>query len=444
MLGNTLGEGHGTGVLRAYYIVSFHRGLTVGVAGASSLYIAQRSGTPQNLLVAARGIGLVFSPVLLSNVIHKMVWSGNSQYGWGVAIIFKMIAELLIGRAESSLVLYAAFFTIGVTMAMLDTSATALVTKVHEKNCGLSMLLYCAVYAMGAMVAPFMTIANPYRAWDVLAAIDFATAMYLAAKRFAGKPRNWKSKIRKTGLNETNGGGSEPGSGNISRCTTEEPENGASQRKPSKLVAAVEKRPPARVLRAGFAFIFVAQAAETAMSCWAFTFAATTLNLPPKVCALFPTSFYLADTATRFAVVPLSSRLLPSAIAQVGTLISFAGGILFYCMSRSHADILASGELDPDQVNATVRWFLASFAMMGSGLCPCYAMMLGSLRQHGDLSARESSYYMTSYAAGITMGMWLPGVISLPYMELGGAVSIFLIMTSHVRDFPWRGSASLS
>eukprot|EP00448_Togula_jolla_P004656 CAMPEP_0170596120 /NCGR_PEP_ID=MMETSP0224-20130122/14934_1 /TAXON_ID=285029 /ORGANISM="Togula jolla, Strain CCCM 725" /LENGTH=419 /DNA_ID=CAMNT_0010920363 /DNA_START=52 /DNA_END=1311 /DNA_ORIENTATION=+ len=405
--------GYGTGVLKAYYAVSFSRGLTVGVAGASSLFISQQSGAPQNFLVAARGLGMILSPALFARCIGRMVWCGESQSGFAGALMMKVLAELVVARSNSVINLYLAFFVIGIAMAVLDTSAQVLVTRVHEENCGKAMMIYCAVYGIGCMLAPSLTIINPRMAWVAVAFTDFLVALLVARRRFfVGKPRNWKAKVRKVTP--------------VSPSTSPPP----AQPKSSAQDAGMESRLPARIVRAGVLFIFVAEATETAMSCWAFTYAVTALRLSEKVAALFPTAFYFSFTLTRLAVLPASTRVPPSSIVQVGTLAMLTGSSIFFGLSMLTGADSAPGPL-------AVKLLLGSLVLIGAGSCPLYPMMLASIRQHGDLSPEEQGWFMTSYSGGITMGMWLPGVVDLPGMELVGGVISFLIMTTHVRDFPW-------
>lgn len=417
--------GYGTGVLRAYYAVSLMRGLTVGVAGASSLYIAQKSGAPQNVLVAARGVGLIIGPAILSRLIGKMVWSGESQSGFAIASAAKVAAELAIPRAQNEFVLYAAFLVIGLAMAVLDTSAQILITRVHKEQCGLIMLIYCAVYGVGCMVAPFIAIRDPFRVWDLLALIDLVVASSVGCRRLViGKPRNWKAKVR---------GNTAASIGQATETPTSptSPVGPTSTEEPAKVL-------PSRVLHAGMAFVFLAQTTETAMSCWAFTFAATTLHLGKKQAALFPSSFYLSFTTARGLVLILSTKFLPSTIAQVGTMLTVIGSLLFYNLTRHAAgcvQVSIASEAELCQ-SMDIRPMLACLALVGAGSCPLYPMMLGSVRQHGDMDAKQQGWFMSAYSSGITAGMFLPGLISLPYIEVFGTMAMFLILSSHIRYFP--------
>mmetsp|Transcript_70025 Transcript_70025/g.193702 ORF Transcript_70025/g.193702 Transcript_70025/m.193702 type:complete len:434 (-) Transcript_70025:147-1448(-) len=412
LLREHLRNGYGTGVLRAYYVVCFMRGVTVGVVGTSSLFIAERSGVPQNMLIAARGLGLTIGPVVLGRAIGKLARSGESQCGFALALAAKMLCEILIPRMASSWALYLAFFVIGLSMNFLDTSASILVEMVHGEKCATPMLVYCAVYGTGAMVAPFVAVALPGQAWTLLALIDFAVATAVAGRRLGrGKPRAWRARVQ-------------------ARAELAAPGNA------SPTIVAAKVRLPARVLRAGLAFIFVQQAAETAISSWAFTFATSGLGLPARIAAWFPSSFYLSFTATRFIAIPASAALLPSTIAQVGTILILGGALLLNRCTCSFSTAVSAGTL-PEELTGHIHVILFSLAVIGAGTCPLFAMVLASMRQHGEMTAQEHGLFNTCKALGMTMGMWLPGIISLPNADLLWAVCMFLIISSHVRDFPW-------
>lgn len=196
-------------------------------------------------------------------------------------------------------------------------------------------------------------------------------------------------------------------------------------------------RLPARVLRAGLAFIFVQQAAENAIASWAFTFASTNLGLSSRLAALLPSTFYFTFTAMRVVIIPLTSRLAPSTIAQAGVAVILAGSLLFAASARGYS-AAAAGGATAEELMWYFRAMLASLAMLGAGTSPQFACLLASMRQHGKLAPQEHGWYNTSRALGQTLGMWLPGLIRLPQAELAWSVAMWLILSSHVRDFPWR------
>jgi len=167
------------------------------------------------------------------------------------------------------------------------------------------------------------------------------------------------------------------------------------------------------------------------MSAWGFTFAATTLGQPDRVAALFPATFYFAYTAGRFVVVPASMRMLPSVIVHAGALLTLLGALLLAFLAGGAA---------PASPTAPVGAVLLCVALVGAGTCPLFAMMMASLRQHGDLSPKQQGLYRTCSNLGNTMGMWLPGLVSLPRAELVWALALVLILSSSVRSFPRRAS----
>jgi len=388
---------HGTGVLPAFTAIIFMRGITVGVIGTSSMLIAEQSGLPQNQLIAARGLGLVLGPSLFSWVVSRMVWCGESQSGTAFLLGIKALCEYTIPRTFSAPLLYSSFFILGLAMTMLDTTKNALVTRVFGEGCGLPLNVYEVLYGVGAMLAPLVSVVMPEQAWNLLVAIDLALAAVVAGKRTCrGKPRNWKVKVR--GIKALDSGSSSP---------------------------ATPTRVPRRVLTTGLVFLVIVQACETAMSAWAFTYATAVLGLPRKVCATFPMTFYLAFTITRFVCLPLSAWLPPSTILQASTALLLSGATLLRCITCFMGHGEATGLL------------LLCVALVGVGTCPLYAMTLASIRRHGELTAQELGWYQTSSALGNTLGLWLPGLVSLPVAQQLWAVCAFLVISASARDFPW-------
>mmetsp|Transcript_38329 Transcript_38329/g.96191 ORF Transcript_38329/g.96191 Transcript_38329/m.96191 type:complete len:401 (+) Transcript_38329:81-1283(+) len=397
--------GYGTGVLRAYYAYYALRGLTVGIAGTASLFIARRANVHQNLLVAARGLGLILGPLVTSRAIGRTVWCGESQLGVATALLLKGFFALAIPNAGSPVVLYPAFFMIGLAMSVLDTMSLFLVTSVVKGSGGAMLSLYDVCYGIGGMVAPFITVAMPDSCWYVLAAFDILIAVNLVWRRFArGKPRDWKTKLRKVGSSPI---GSSP-----------------------MLSAAV----PARILRAGIAFTFVSQIASTSVSAWGFTFASQHLGLPDTVAALIPSTFYLASTVARFGITGVSMRLIPSAIIWMSLLFFVSGALLFHTL----AGIISATARDLE-----TYILLIGVALMGVGVCPHHSFMLVAMAQHGDLHPREHGWYTAGTSLGATSGMVLPSLVSLPNVEVASAIALALILNSRIRDFPWRDQFKL-
>lgn len=401
--------GLGTGVLRAYHLYYFFRGLTVGVVGASSLYIANRSGVPQHWLFAARGVGLIFGPLLFSPLVGRVVWCGESQYGFALALFAKATCELILPRAASGAVLLPAFFVLGLCMTLLDTHGCMLVTRIFGEKCSLPLNIYNALYGLGAAIAPFFVITAPSQAFNLLAGVDLLMASALTLKRLRwGKPRQWKIKIRR------------PGSPSPGPASPPDPEAACQGSAPIK-----QRGLPPRVLCTGLAFILFGSACETAISSWGFTFAAKNLGLPAKIAATFPAAFYFTYTAMRLVVIPVSMKLLPSTIIQAGTLLTLLGAMLLRtCAGNFHA-------------NPNVGLLIFCVVLIGAGTSPFFAMTLASLRQHAELNPMEQGFYSTCTALGNCLGLWLPGLVDLPQAEVVWAVAIFLILNANMRDFPW-------
>jgi len=399
------GQHHGTGVFPAYFVVLFMRGVTVGVVGTSSLLISRASGLPQNQLIAARGLGLILGPSICSRMVSKFVWSGESQTGTALLLLAKALCQLAIPRATNRpMALYLAFFALGLAMTMLDITKNDLVTRVFKERCSLPLNLYEVTYGLGALVAPMVSVSLGDNAWNLLVLVDMSLAVLVAGKRLGwGKPRDWKVKLR--GLqNQIN-----------------------SLEDGNKDKSNLSRRVPRRVLHVGLAFLFMAQACETAMSAWAFTLASSNLGLPPEVAAMFPTAFYFAFTGTRFVTLLASIWLSPSTVMQFSTTLVLVGALWLRGLS-AHAQSLAEVQ---------VHMFLCCIALIGAGVCPLYATTISSIKQHGDLTTRELGWYQTCSALGNTMGLWMPGVICLPNAEAIWAIGIVLILNSHRREYPW-------
>lgn len=393
---------HGTGVLPVYFIVVFMRGVTVAVIGTSSLLISQRTGLPQNTLVAARGVGLILGPSIFGRLIGQVVWSGNSQYGTAALLATKALCAAIIPRSANAVILYPAFFILGLSMTVLDTARKVLVTRVYQDSCTLPLNIYETIYGLGAMITPYFVVSAPELAWDILFFVDLSLAVYVFAKRLIfGKPTAWKVRVRF-------------------------PQSASSRCSDLEMLRPVEPRHvPGRIVVAGIASLFVAQACETAVSAWAFTFATSNLGMHPKIAALAPTSFYMAFTLMRLLVLLASNRMSPSTIVHCATGLTLTGTLMLHAIASAKI----SGALAP--------CFLLCMAIIGAGVCPLYAMILASMQRHGVLTAQQLGMYQTASALGNTLGLWLPGLISLPKAERAWAICLFFILNSNRSGFPW-------
>lgn len=386
---------------------------------------------------------MVFGPFMLSRLVGKVVWSGESQTGFAAILTLKSFFMAMIpimtraGGDWAHPGLLLSFFMLGMCITVLDTHGRMLVAQVHGENCSLPLNVYNAMYGLGAAVAPFLAVALPTSAFALLAGVDFTTAAVVAAKRcLKGKPRHWKEKVRglwrRTGPNVVAVQQPQPESAEAKK--EEQPSvSGSTPAVSTQDAGKVRKHVPPRVMYTGLFFVFWGTVVETAMSHWAFTFAAQTLGQPTRVAALFTSAFYGTYTAMRLLLIPLSTHVLPSAMIQAGTALTFLGVVLFRVLTL-HFQTRTAG-LEGGEVN--VLPFLICVVLVGAGTCPFCAMTLAAIRRHGELAPQEQGIYTSVCAAGCCLGAWLPGVVSLPTAEMGSALCMFLVMSSSFRDFPW-------
>lgn len=387
--------GFGTGVMNAFYVYFFVRGLTVGVSGACCLFISRSTGVPQNWLTASRGLGQIVGPVLCGRLIGKAFWSGESRTAMASALAIKAFAELLLPQLSGAVSLCVALCAVGLASGGLDAYLTFLVSRCYQDQAGKALIRYGATYSMGCMVAPFVAVACPNYAWHVLAGLDLAVASVLATKRLLnGKPRGWEEKIR--------------GASNASGDPTD-----------ARPTAA--KPPPRTVVVAGSVYTLFVQVVQTGISCWGFTFGVTSLGLPDTAAATIPSVFAFFFMATRFTVIlPAASWCPPSTMLHIGTCITVISCTMLYWLSLSPPSLWA---------------VLAVMAVLGMGLCPHDSMMLAAMQLQGNMTPQDHGWYGTCYSLGTMLGMWLPGLISLSYIELMGSLSMFLILNGRKCDF---------
>mmetsp|Transcript_110223 Transcript_110223/g.355445 ORF Transcript_110223/g.355445 Transcript_110223/m.355445 type:complete len:405 (-) Transcript_110223:291-1505(-) len=398
--------GYGTGVLRTYFAYYFVRGMVVGIAGTASLFIAQRTGVSQTTLVLARGCGMIVGPLVSSRLIGWTLRRGETQLAMATLLICKAIFALAMPRMTWAFGLYSAFFLLGVVMSVLDTLGIYLVTSVMKGDSGTRLSLYDACYGIGGMVAPFVTVAMPERVWDLLAVLDLCIALPLVAKRAVkGKPRDWQTKlvaVTSNAVDDSNTLG-----GDLEHADPV----------------------PSRIIQVGVAFTFISQIASTSVSAWGFTFASSHLGLPTALAAAVPSTFYFSSTVTRFIIAAVSRRVVPSAIMQASLLSLLMGAAVFWTVSLGIST-------SPFKLQAYL--LLVGVGFMGAGSCPHYSFMLVSMSAHGKLEPRELAWYSTSVNLGAASGMVVPSLVSLPNVEMICAVALFGILSSNLRDFPWK------
>ncbi|CAK0833166.1 unnamed protein product [Prorocentrum cordatum] len=327
-----------------------------GGADVVTLAISARSGVPQNNLIAARGLGLMAAPVIFSSAIGRLLRAGQVFRCVSGALAIKAACELCVAaRGACGPSLYAVFFAMGIGIGVLDTTADLVVTTVHGERCAVPLNVINALYGTrtGGMLAPFFALAAGDGAWHVLALADLALAAAVAARRLGrGRP-----------------GAALPGAALAGISGEETLRSGYCSFHAGD---AAKGLAPMRVLVPALAFLVLAQAAETAVSAWGFTLAVSRLGLSSAVAARFPAVFYpgaaagFSFTAARFAVVPASARVAPSALVRGGTLLAFCGAL---------ALLAALGGADGGGADAgRVRRLLACFALLGAGTCPMYAI----------------------------------------------------------------------
>jgi len=396
--------GSGSGVLQAFFLWNFVRGVTVGIAGTATLYVAEQTGVAQSLMAFSRGIGMISGPLVMSKILGKLIWSGESQYGFGSVLAFKALCVLLVPRLSHAWALCLAFFGIGAAMAVLDTFNIMLVGRLLKARSGAELAKYDLCYGLGGMVAPYIAILVHKHSWDVLATVDLILAAVVVRRRACiGKPTDWKQKIRN-------------------------PENAGQAASIDEVLQPV----PQKVLRAGLTFAFISQIGSTSISAWGFAFTTKRFGFPEEWAALVPSSFYLASMLPRLANTYLARRILASTLVHV-SLIFIALGSL----SVLTASVLLTGEFD--QSHGYLLMFVGIW-LMGTGYANHYSMLLVSMTQHGELSSHQSGMFGSSICFGITVGLWLAGLMDLAYVEVAIAMLLTAIWTAHIREFPFCGT----
>lgn len=398
--------GSGSGVLQAFFLWNFVRGVTVGIAGTATLYVAEQTGVAQGLMAFSRGVGMICGPLLMSKLLGKLIWSGESQYGFGSVLAFKALCVLLVPRLRQAWALCLCFFGIGAAMAVLDTFNIMLVGRLLKARSGAELAKYDLCYGVGGMVAPYIAILVHRHSWDVLATVDLVMAFWVIRRRACiGKPTDWKQKIRY-------------------------PEKGVATKNGS--MDQVSQSVPPKVLRAGLSFAFISQIGSTSISAWGFAFTTKRFGFSEEWAALVPSSFYLASMLPRLVNTYLARRVLASTLVHVSLIFIILGS-----MSVFAASVMLTG--DVDQRHGYIFMFLGIW-LMGTGYANHYSMLLVSMTQHGELSSQQSGMFGSSVCFGITVGLWLAGLIDLAHVELGIATLLTAIWTAHIREFPFCGT----
>jgi len=296
----------------------------------------------------------------------------------------------------------------GFGMAIIDGMNYTVLTMVHGKNSSLPLSCMHAIYGVGGILAPYLVVYAPNYSWQVLALVHGSLGLTLLVRRLLyGKPKNWKAKVR----GATNAAASEGGE--------------------SQMKAGV----PRRVMAGGLAFMLFMEAIEGAIGSWAFSFAVTDLGQPPIVAALFPATFYLAFTTCRMmCVVTLwYIDVNPPQVAHVCSWLTMLGCMLFQ-LGTSWVE--KGTEEEPPEI--PLKFLLMSIGLLAMGLAPQVTMMQASVALHGHLSPQQVGLYTLALNIGTTMGLWFPGVVSLPWAQSIWGGCAICILTAFYRDFPLR------
>lgn len=401
----------------------------MGIAGTATLYVAERTQVPQSLMAFSRGVGMILGPLVMSKVLGKLIWSGESQYGFGTVLGFKALCIVMIPRLDQAWSLCLAFFGVGAAMAVLDTFNIMLVGRLLKARSGAELAKYDLCYGIGGMVAPYIAILVHRYSWDVLATVDLLMAAVVVRRRAClGKPTDWKQKIRNPGSNGgANGGTNGSGATNGEKAATGRGGNSMDE---------VAQPVPPKVLRAGLTFAFISQIGSTSISAWGFAYTTKRLGFSEEWAALVPSSFYLASMLPRMANTWLAKRVLASALVHCSLIFVLLGSISVLVSSWMLSNARNSAS---DASSGYVLMFLGIW-FMGTGYANHYSMLLVSMTQHGELTSQQSGMFGSSTCFGITMGLWLAGFVDLAHVEVAIAMLLTAIWTAHIREFPICGT----
>jgi len=403
--------GRGTGVLQAYHIYYLTRGLTTTILGTTSLQMARSSGMAQNNLLVMRGLGFTLGPVMTGSLLGKAMWSGESQSTFVLLLTVKSMCEFFIPAfAERAFLLCMALFTLGFAMAVIGTFMNILLCQIHGERCSVPLTVYFALYGIGGMLGPYLTLWAPNCAWQSIGLIDLVLAVAVFKNRLLfGKPRNWKMKVRQV----------DP-SALLDQCRQQQPDS-------PKLTKPV----PMGVFVPGLFFAFLNECIQTAISSWIFTFVVDTLGQAPAAGATFSSTFYVPFIMVRCLMLPLARFVQPSVFVQGGIYVTTVGALVF-CW---HGEKALGGTASDFHMGA----MLVGTALLGVGTCPLASSIIGAMASHGDISSQRMGWYGTASTLGTTCGMWLPGLIRLSVIEFVWSSIICVVAVVSLRDFPlWQ------
>merc|ERR1719436_1121725 len=111
---------------------------------------------------------------------------------------------------------------------------------------------------------------------------------------------------------------------------------------------------------------------------------------------------------------------MPSAVIQIGSLLALAGASLFFLLTTALLRFLKAGVIVDDLSDGWLYVLIICVSMMGGGFSPQYAMVQASMRQHGEMTSQEQGFFFTAASLGVLVGLWLPGLVSLPLLNIAG------------------------
>jgi len=401
--------GYGTGVLMAYHVYYFNRGLTTTILGATSLQLARSAGVAQNNLLFMRGLGFVLGPALSGRALGKAMWSGNSQAAFIFLLLWKAATQFAVPYLSScqySTMLGLMLFQLGFAMGVIGTLVEVLSCQVYKDKCTFHLTIYFGIYALGGMAGPYVTIYAPDHAWQFMGWIDLALAAFVLKKRLlSGKPRNWKAKIR----------------GNAEEAVDE---TDASEG--LKTSVNNSRQCPASAFIRCCLFNFLSEAVQTAMSSWIFTFMFDTLGQSKTLAANSSSLFYASFIAMRLVTLPLQLRMQASFFVQSSIVVIAIGALVFY----QYATQAMSGN------GFSEGMLLLGVTLLGAGTCPLGSAIIGAMRQQGHISAERMGFYAATGTVGCMCGMWVPGIVSLPSIQVVWTAMLVVVSLTSCRDVP--------
>lgn len=436
--------GYGTGVHHTTFAICFLRAVVLGVTGALSLYLEGKTGLPQHVLVGTRSLGFTLGPILFSGLVGRAVWSGNSRLLGLFGLFLMSCCEAMMPQVVSPGLFTVLFFFMGFATSLLDMMCFAVLATVHGEHGGLPFSIFHAVNGVGGMLAPHLVVATPNHCWEILAVCHGTLGLALLVRWLQErKPRNWKAWNMAAQVLVVVGVEQEMvhskldwSTNSQNQCKWKAKIRGTTSMT-SLAAGGSEQRAgiPWRVMAGGIAFIFFTEAAESAMGNWAFLYALTTLRQPSEVASLFPDIFYVVFTTFRVLCAALLWQvdIRPCTLVHICAWVTLLGAGLLHVGSS-----WVTNDPEDDYPVIPKRFLLVGISLIALGVCPQIGMMQASLGQHGRMNSRQLGSYTVAIHLGTTMGLFFPGVVSLPVAEFMWAACAVCIINAFVRDHAWH------